>query len=947
MNRGKKIVFVIIALGIVIRLLHWVLPFMDSDMAVTGLMARYILRGEFPVFFWGQNYCGAIEAYLTAPVFAVFGVSRYTLNIVPVCESIVFMLLMYILARRAFGEKVGILTLLFTAIPARYLVVNTVLPRANYVENLIFGAIVFYLTYRIVYPVRNNLLTPDDASSAHISNGVYEEKGVNSGRLFFGLGLTYGLAWWTNFQSIYFILTSFFFIFLRKKLIFFTRRFLNLVLGIAVGGSPFWYYCFRNDFSPFKSIGEEKFTNIATGLKNFFVVGLPVIFGVIKSNRGIYIPIISHLLLIIYVAAFVFILKDRFKGLFHLGKLSLKKSNGMELFIVFFIVFALIYTFSGYALVNTRRYMLILYLSLPVYLAYFIAELSGKHKKLSIFITGIVLIANVQQNIVSVDLFNKDKRKEFFEEKRNKKELFTFLEKEGIKYVYVNDYWRSYNHTFDVQERIIFTEWNPSRYPAYFEGAKQTKDVAFCFPENETVFGQILRNIGAKSYKRKNIAGVTLFYDFKPLEKDYQEIDLSKVQAVSNYNQDEANYALDGNPMTRWTTKLAQAPGMYFGLDLGKAKQICRIVLELGDSPYDYPRGYSLSTSLDGEKWQNIIVSNANWAALHRGKFHPVMTEKNAKFEICFKPRLVRFVKLEQTGRHNAYWWSIYEIELFGQKGYLKRDKVNVKSGDLNLAGYTYRPIELDSHSPIPIIILSHGSNPDGQQKFFYRELAERFARRKYLVFTFDYRGFGESDDPSDITKAESFNWKQDLASAIGYIRGEYRVRELILMGHSFGAALTLAVAAEQDSSILADKSKADKIVLISPPRRMNELFFKKNPLLGLEWLQKTMEEDMKLKALPPKKILEEIHRPIILESFKGRHFAIPVLFVDEGNAPKKDLQFLTDFCSSIDGDITRITIPDTEHYYAAENTLQREEAIKELVKVVDDWIKRGLSEKE
>ena len=925
MNRGEKIVFVIIALGVALRLLHWVLPFMDSDMAVTGLMARHILRGEFPVFFWGQNYCGAIEAYLAAPVFAVFGVSRYTLNIVPVCESIVFMLLMYILARRIFGEKVGILTLLFTAIPARYLVVNTVLPRANYVENLIFGAIVFYLTYRI----------------------VYEEKGINSGKLFFLLGLTCGLAWWTNFQSIYFILTSFIFIFLRKKLIFFTRRFLNLVLGIVIGGSPFWYYCFTHNFSPFKTLGENKLTGIGFAVKRLFMIGLPTIFGVIKSqSRVIYLPFISQILLAVYLIAFLYILNDRLKGLLYSGKFSLKESNGMEMFIVFFILFAVIYTLSGYGSINTSRYILVLYLCLPVFLAYFLVRLNQNRKKLSTCILSIILIANVQQNIVSIDLFNTDKRKEFFEEKRNKKELFAFLEKEGIKYVYVNDYWRSYNHTFDAQEKVIFTEWNPSRYPAYLEGAHESRNAAFYITGDERPFVQILKNMGTKSYKKKTIVGVTLFYDFEPLERKYKKINLSGARAITNYNQNEVNYALDENLTTRWTTKTPLVPGMYFWLDLGKTKEISRIILELDDSSQDYPRGYSLSTSLDGESWRNIIISNANWAALHWGKFHPVMTEEKAKFEICFEPHLVRFVKLDQTGSHNTYWWSIHEIKLFGQKGYLKREKLNVKSGDLNLVGYIYRSAELDSHSPIPIIILSHGSNPDGQQKFFYRELAKRFAKRKYLVFTFDYRGFGESDDPSDITKAESFNWKQDLASAIYYVREQYKIRELILMGHSFGASLTLAVAAEQDSSILADRSKVDKIVVISPPRRMNELFFKENPSLGLEWMQKTMEEDMKLKALPPKKILEEIHRPIMLESFKGRRFAIPVLFVDEGNAPKKDLQFLTDFCNSLNGDITRITIPDTEHYYAAENTLQREEAIKELVKVVDDWIKRGLSEK-
>jgi hypothetical protein len=36
----------------------------SADEAVPGLMARHIItRGELPVFYWGQDYFGAAEAY--------------------------------------------------------------------------------------------------------------------------------------------------------------------------------------------------------------------------------------------------------------------------------------------------------------------------------------------------------------------------------------------------------------------------------------------------------------------------------------------------------------------------------------------------------------------------------------------------------------------------------------------------------------------------------------------------------------------------------------------------------------------------------------------------------------------------------------------------------------------------------------------------------------------
>ncbi|MCH8338083.1 MAG: hypothetical protein IH858_04430, partial [Chloroflexi bacterium] len=47
-------------------------PF-NSDEAVVGLMARHILDGAWPAFFYGQAYMGSLDATLVAIGFALFG----------------------------------------------------------------------------------------------------------------------------------------------------------------------------------------------------------------------------------------------------------------------------------------------------------------------------------------------------------------------------------------------------------------------------------------------------------------------------------------------------------------------------------------------------------------------------------------------------------------------------------------------------------------------------------------------------------------------------------------------------------------------------------------------------------------------------------------------------------------------------------------------------------
>ncbi|RMF23181.1 MAG: hypothetical protein D6760_05960, partial [Deltaproteobacteria bacterium] len=54
-----------------------------ADEGVVGLMGKHILEGRsLPVFFYGQHYLGALEAYLAALSFAIFGVSITSLRLV-------------------------------------------------------------------------------------------------------------------------------------------------------------------------------------------------------------------------------------------------------------------------------------------------------------------------------------------------------------------------------------------------------------------------------------------------------------------------------------------------------------------------------------------------------------------------------------------------------------------------------------------------------------------------------------------------------------------------------------------------------------------------------------------------------------------------------------------------------------------------------------------------
>ena len=66
----------------------WPTSYFDSDQAVFGLMAKHIAElRAFPVFMYGQTYMLAVEAWLVAPLFALFGASAMLLKL-PLFEPV-------------------------------------------------------------------------------------------------------------------------------------------------------------------------------------------------------------------------------------------------------------------------------------------------------------------------------------------------------------------------------------------------------------------------------------------------------------------------------------------------------------------------------------------------------------------------------------------------------------------------------------------------------------------------------------------------------------------------------------------------------------------------------------------------------------------------------------------------------------------------------------------
>jgi hypothetical protein len=115
-------------------------------------------------------------------------------------------------------------------------------------------------------------------------------------------------------------------------------------------------------------------------------------------------------------------------------------------------------------------------------------------------------------------------------------------------------------------------------------------------------------------------------------------------------NADVPANVLDGDLATRWTTGRNQTGNEWFLLDLGKTESISRVVLDDTRYPLDFPVGYTLEVSTNGNTF--TMVGMGKGAAVTR---------------IDFTSTMARSIRIKQTGATPAAgsWWSIGEIQVY------------------------------------------------------------------------------------------------------------------------------------------------------------------------------------------------------------------------------------------------------------------------------------------
>ena len=263
--------------------------------------------------------------------------------------------------------------------------------------------------------------------------------------------------------------------------------------------------------------------------------------------------------------------------------------------------------------------------------------------------------------------------------------------------------------------------------------------------------------------------------------------------------------------------------------------------------------------------------------------------------------------------------------------------EVSFSSGGVFLRGTLYLP-PFSGQKP-PGVVLCHGATPLGRRHALYGILANLLAARGYAVLAFDFRGFGESDDPPRLENFSDLDFAQDVRAAVTRLAAEKQVdaARIFAVGHAFGAGIA-AQAALRDARVNA-------VISISPARRNQELFFAENAPLA-DAPQQRLSQDMRLSI--PKALLYPHLKDQTAEAMLRYPSHPPILFIDGALEDQADRDFLRSVFENMRGAKQYVTIPDADLYYGAKREQAYENGMEESNRVaaaaldaMDAWLRQ------
>ena len=138
-------VFALLAIAARIPFILTAETILHHDEATVGLMAQDISEGaRLPIYFYGQRYMGALEAYIIAGIWPLFEDPVIPLRLGPALVLSVLVPVQYLMFARWFGRRGGRWAALATILAPPMIAQWTIAARGGYIEVMLLGVLIWW-----------------------------------------------------------------------------------------------------------------------------------------------------------------------------------------------------------------------------------------------------------------------------------------------------------------------------------------------------------------------------------------------------------------------------------------------------------------------------------------------------------------------------------------------------------------------------------------------------------------------------------------------------------------------------------------------------------------------------------------------------------------------------------------------------------------------------------
>lgn len=525
MNSEDKKAVVYIGIPVLVSFVYklvliWIdrIPF-NSDEAIVALMARHILQGEFPVFFYGQSYMGSLDAFLAALGFYIFGEEVWVIRFI---QSILYLgtvLITVMLARQLFSSyKVGLYAGILAAIPVVNVTLYTTVSLGGYGEALLIGNSLLLLA----------LLIGWRKSRAAISDPGF------SGLLILWGGLA-GIGFWVMGLTLIYAVPGAVLIFWQlaekknsKQMIV---SLMIISLAFAAGSSPWWITAINSGGGEFVSemfgsaVSVSRFPKMLAPVQrfsNFLLLGGTVILGMRPpwNVAWLMLPLIPGILVFWFSVAY---------KVHNLLKKEIHRRQIYLLLLGPILILVLTYVFTPFGSDPSGRYFVPFVVPLSIFAGYFISKLDFSRAAWKPVLLGVVIIFNLGGTIQCLNQYPPGLTTQFDQasqiDHRPIGELIDFLTDNDLAAGYTN-YWVAYPLAFHSGEGLVYLPKLPyhpdfryterdNRYTPYNHVVEKSNSLSYIipdFPELEDYLEDSLRSRDI-SWKERRIGEYLVIYD--------------------------------------------------------------------------------------------------------------------------------------------------------------------------------------------------------------------------------------------------------------------------------------------------------------------------------------------------------------------------------------------------------------------------------------------------